>query len=191
MTASHPVDQLMDEHRLIERVLNALELRLARPDSGSFPAAFVERALDFFRNFADGCHHYKEEQALFPMLKARGVPEQGGPIGCMLREHEAGRACLAGIRENLDAAGAGSAEAAAAIREHARRYVELLRQHIGKEDMILFQMAHRVLTPADTAALQADFANQENPRITRALREHYEVLAAELAGEASPQGRHG
>jgi hemerythrin-like domain-containing protein len=189
MTGTHPVDQLMDEHRVIERVLNALEARLAKTE-GAFPAEFVERALDFFRNFADGCHHYKEEQALFPQLKERGVPEQGGPIGCMLREHGEGRAYLGGIRDQIEAARSGSLGAAAVLRDQAARYIELLRQHIIKEDRVLFQVAHRVLTEADTAALEAEFHDESNPKTARALRARYEALAGELAGEALPRASH-
>jgi hemerythrin-like domain-containing protein len=189
MTGTHPVDQLMEEHRVIERVLNALEARLAEAH-GAFPAEFVEQALDFFRTFADGCHHYKEEQALFPRLKERGVPQEGGPIGCMLHDHDAGRACLGLIRDHLEAAKHGSVEAEAAIREQAAKYIELLRQHILKEDQVLFQMAHRLLTEADTKALEAEFNNENNPKITGALRARYQLLAAELAGQALPQGSH-
>ncbi len=181
-TANHPVHELMDEHRLIEKVLATLEDRLARLDGEPFPAEFFEKALDFFANFADGCHHYKEEDALFPRLKMRGVPEQGGPIGCMLKEHNLGRSYLAGVRSNLPAAREGSPEAVAAIRQQAGDYIDMLRQHIVKEDTVLFRLAQYALEPDDVEALRRDWARQDNPRIGPAVRARYEALAAELAG---------
>ena len=88
----HPTEVLSQEHRAIENMLGALEEQIrAAPAGQPFPRRFFDEALDFFRNFADGCHHAKEENLLFPRMKERGVPENGGPIGVMLAEHEQGR----------------------------------------------------------------------------------------------------
>ena len=37
----------------------------------------------------------------FPVLKQRGIPEQGGPIGVMLHEHGLGRDCVGRMREAI------------------------------------------------------------------------------------------
>src|SRR5664279_2580400 len=102
MTTTHPVDVLMSEHRTIERVLAAVETRLADSAGGVFPYEFMSEALDFFRNFADGCHHAKEEEMLFTRMEQRGIARECGPIGCMLKEHVQGRNYLATLRTNLD-----------------------------------------------------------------------------------------
>ncbi len=160
----HPTEILSQEHRRIENMLDRLEEQIARTEAGQpFPRAFFDEALDFFRNFADGCHHAKEENLLFPRMKERGVPENGGPIGVMLSEHNQGRAYLRAVRENLDAAGQGSAEAVQAACANAAGYIELLRQHIMKEDNILFRMAQMVLEPDDVAELSREFAGVEVP----------------------------
>ena len=76
------------EHRLIERVLDALarisdEARRTRQLKG--PAA--ELAIRFLRDFADGTHHLKEERILFPAIAA-----QGHFPGCgLISEHQEGR----------------------------------------------------------------------------------------------------
>ena len=81
----HPTDILSQEHRAIESMLDALETQIRQAKSGGpFPRLFCDDALDFFRNFADGCHHAKEENLLFPRMRERGVPQYGGPIGVML-----------------------------------------------------------------------------------------------------------
>ena len=169
---------------MIEVVLAGLETRLASATPAAFPAAFVEDALDFFRSFADGYHHFKEEDTLFPMLMNRGVPKEGGPIGCMLKEHDFGRSCLAGIRANLDAARAGSPEAVEAIRAHATDYINMLRPHIMKEDTVLYRMARYILEPADVEILEREYSNPANPRITPEVLQKYEAVAARLAAPA-------
>ncbi|RPJ01063.1 MAG: hypothetical protein EHM39_03845, partial [Chloroflexi bacterium] len=69
---------LMDEHRVIERVLTALESAARRVEAGQAlrPDFFVDAA-DFIRGFADGCHHMKEEGVLFKTMEDYGVPVTG------------------------------------------------------------------------------------------------------------------
>lgn len=138
-----PRDILMAEHRVIESVLDAVGRMV---ESGDVDAGFLQLAVDFFRNFADGCHHAKEEDALFPALERAGIPRLGGPVGVMLDEHQEGRRLLAEIMDNLEAA-SGDSWAAGKVRSAAAGYVHLLRQHILKEDNVLFVMADQVLTP--------------------------------------------
>lgn len=187
MSAIQPTAVLSNEHRLIEKVLAALEEQLNVLGQGEFPGAFLEKALDFFTNFADGCHHFKEEEALFPAMKVFGVPEEGGPIGVMLHDHRIGRAHLSAIRENLEAASRGSREAVETIRDHGLAYVYMLRQHIWKEDNILFPMADRVLNQTAVDNLRAIFSDEQNERINAAVRDKYAALAEELVQRAGAQ----
>jgi hemerythrin-like domain-containing protein len=166
----HPTEILSQEHRAIENKMDELERQVRGTAAGEpFPRRFFDEALDFFRNFADGCHHAKEENLLFPRMKERGVPERGGPIGVMLAEHDQGRAYLKAVRENLDAAEQGSGDARERVFANAAGYIALLRQHIQKEDNILFRMARMVLQPDDVAELTREFAAVEVPERFQAL----------------------
>lgn len=137
-------DTLRAEHSVILRGLALLEIaaeRLAR--SGSLPAGWWDELLDWLRAFADDTHHGKEEQYLFPALAKAGVPATGGgPIAVMLTEHDQGRALVRAM-----AAGDAASRVAA-----ARGYVWLLRDHIEKENGVLFPLAEAVLDP-DTQRL--------------------------------------
>ena len=59
---------------MIERVLRLLEqsARLLQLHE-SLPDGLQAWSVDFLRRFADGCHHDKEEQVLFPMLQECGI----------------------------------------------------------------------------------------------------------------------
>jgi hemerythrin-like domain-containing protein len=174
MTAVHPVQILMDEHQTILRVLDAIEARVNRLGQEPFPAGFFTEALDFCRNFADGCHHFKEEDTLFPAMIEKGFSRESGPIAVMLADHDFGRACLKAVRENLEPPNMDI------IRQNALAYVQMLRQHIYKEDNILFRMAVNVLDEQDVARLDAIFADESNPKINAAVREKYAAVAARL-----------
>ncbi len=94
------IENLMTEHRLIERVLMALETAARRLMAGQpLRAGFFLDATEFLQGFADGCHHWKEETVLFPALIAHGMPSRGGPVAVMLSEHEQGRAFVRALQE--------------------------------------------------------------------------------------------
>lgn len=64
------VERLMAEHELIERGLVLLEKAVERIDAGqTLPEDFPVWATRFFQQFADKCHHAKEEDVFFPVLK--------------------------------------------------------------------------------------------------------------------------
>jgi len=82
----------MEEHELIVQVLASLQMLAETLNEGG-PVSRPELADfgRFFAEFADRCHHGKEEDRLFRAMVASGFPPESGPIGVMLSEHEAGR----------------------------------------------------------------------------------------------------
>ncbi len=155
------VERLMAEHELIERGLVLLEKAVVRIDAGqTLPKDFPAWAVQFFQQFADKCHHAKEEDVFFPVLKQRGIPEQGGPIGVMLHEHVLGRDCVGRMNDASQAQPVDTRKFA----EAARQYIPLLRQHIFKENNVLFHMAERVMSDADDADVTSRFSQVEQER---------------------------
>lgn len=144
---------LKEEHDLILRGLAVLEKVAARLAEGK-PVApeTLAKLVGFFRNFADRCHHGKEEAMLFPALESAGLPRDGGPTGVMCLEHEDGRACVRGIAAATARLGREPG-AAGEIVQHARQFIALLRAHIEKENTVLFIMADSILPPEDQQAL--------------------------------------
>ncbi len=177
----NPTETLKHEHKIVLLVLKGAE-RIARTikEGGKADIETVNRMVDFFRNFTDRCHHSKEEKRLFPRLEERGVPNQGGPIGAMLQEHELGRARVRAIADAADKATAGDASAPAVLAENLSAYVELLRAHINKEDNVLFPMGDRVLTGEDKRELSEAFEKIEAEEMGEGTHEQYHDFAHEF-----------
>lgn len=173
---------LTEEHRVIEQVLGCLEEMAAEAQAaGRLDGTAARQAVDFFRNFADRCHHGKEEAHLFPMLESQGVAHEHGPIGRMLYEHKRGREFLQGAVEAIPGAEAGQPAALARFCTQARQYVSWLRDHIAKEDHVLFPLADRILTARDQQALGNGFARVEADDLGLGTHEKYLALANALA----------
>jgi hemerythrin-like domain-containing protein len=67
----------------------------------------------------------------------------------------------------------GDKSAVAALIENGRGYAGLLRQHIAKEDGILFPMADKVLSGAEQAQLLKEFETVERERPGEHERYHH------------------
>jgi hemerythrin-like domain-containing protein len=154
----HPVETLMNEHRVIERGLDALDALCAglSTDDSSVRVR-LGKLVRFFREYADRVHHAKEEDRLFTALADHGFSNQSGPVFVMLSEHEAGRAYVTSLAEVAACDGPLTADEIAAVRENGTAFSTLLRGHIQKEDNVLFPMAAQVLQPSAVEELRTAF----------------------------------
>ncbi|NVO00418.1 MAG: hemerythrin domain-containing protein [Geobacteraceae bacterium] len=140
---------LVDEHRLILRMIALLELNATKTAAGSYSNwQFYLDGVDFIRNYADRFHHAKEEDVLFAALVANGMPRENSPVAAMLMEHDQGRAFVRAMEAAALEACKGVAGQETTIVENAFAYAALLRDHIAKEDEILYPLAERVIPEA-------------------------------------------
>lgn len=95
-----PTDVLKEEHKVILSALKILKNFVDELDNGkSISLDDIKSIIEFFRQFADKCHHGKEEDILFIELEKTGILKDGGPIGQMLIEHTEGREYVKGMFE--------------------------------------------------------------------------------------------
>jgi hemerythrin-like domain-containing protein len=57
----------------------------------------IEEMVNFFKLFADKCHHGKEEGLMFPAMERVGVSNEEAPMEQLMLEHEEGRKYIAGM----------------------------------------------------------------------------------------------
>jgi hemerythrin-like domain-containing protein len=171
-----PTQILMDEHRVIEQVLNCLEKMIEHAtQTGKLEQPPAVDAIEFFRMFADKCHHGKEEAQLFPAMEAKGFQRHGGPTGVMIHEHEIGRNAVRGMAAAVEKNDVQS------FAQNGRAYLEMLRQHIQKEDHCLFSMADQAFTADDQAKLLAAFEKVEHEEMGAGTHEKFLQIANDLA----------
>ena len=144
--ATNVTQTLVDEHRLILRMIALLEQNAPRTAAGQYTNwQFYLDGIDFIRQYADRFHHAKEEDVLFEALVANGMPREHSPVAAMLMEHDQGRAFVKGLEEAVREAQAGRTGSYQAIADNALGYADLLKDHIAKEDGVLYPLAERVL----------------------------------------------
>ncbi|MEM2909710.1 MAG: hemerythrin domain-containing protein [Nitrososphaerota archaeon] len=180
---STPTEVLKSEHRAIEKVIATMGwVGRALSERKRVDPYLIEEIADFMGNFADKCHHGKEERVLFKWMEQKGVPKEGGPIGVMLYEHELGRSYRKAIVEALPSYREGSLEAAEVIAENAQAYANMLSQHIMKEDNILFKIADELMTEKDDEIfLMENFEKVEKEIMGKGEHERLLKLADKIA----------
>lgn len=124
-------------------------------------AEHLELVVNLVRKFADGFHHVKEEDLLFPMLGKKGFSPQQGPVAVMLAEHVQGRAFIKGVADGIKVFKAGDRDALESIYSNMEEYAFLLTAHISKENNILFRMADQALSSEEQSLLLVQFDDVE------------------------------
>ncbi len=173
---SKAIDDLRHDHEAILSALGILDRISADIGGGSKPdKADLNDFVEFLKEFADKCHHGKEEGALFPALTEAGLPERGGPIGVMLAEHAQGRDY---IKEMEVAIVSGPDYVTFSHGAHA--YSALLRNHILKENNLLFPMAEKTLEKDRMNELYNSFQQHEEKVIGKGRHEELHKTLKEL-----------
>jgi hemerythrin-like domain-containing protein len=172
---SKAIDDLRHEHDAILSALGILDAMVGRLGGKKPPTSEdLQGFLGFLKEFADKCHHGKEEGILFPALVKAGIPEKGGPVGQMLAEHAEGRRLIKAMEA------AASPVDAKAFTEAAGGYTALLRSHIVKENDMLFPTADRVLPAPELDGIFERFAQHEETVIGHGRHEELHALLKDL-----------
>ena len=171
---------LKDEHEVISRVLSALEKEIDKAANGKSSPEFFLDSAEFIKGFTDGCHHVKEEGVLFKFMEEAGVPSQEGPIAVMLSDHEHGRIFTRNMREAAQRWQSGDKAAIATVVDNARAYVNLLRDHISKENTIVFPMADSLIPADKQPEITKAYDHIEHEETGAGVHEKYLALAEKL-----------
>ena len=151
LTYSPPVQQLVDEHKVIKRWLalvpDVIDMIDDQPEK---VWQWIAEGAEFSSYYADKFHHAKEEDILFKYSE-----ESLEIIEVMHEEHVTGRNHIQAIRE-----AAKDQDKEKAI-ENLMGYKELLEEHINKEDEILYPWIDRNLTDSQVGELFSKFADAD------------------------------
>ena len=153
---SRPTEILSNDHKVVLEKLKLMEQTINNLKSTNVKNVLTDLKT-FLRKEAD-LHFKKEEAALFPEME-KFIPRDESPIGQMLLEHED----LYKYEDNfirgvdLFSKDESNGEAQKLIRENGNSFINLLREHIYKEDNMLFMMADMHLEEDQINAIMKKF----------------------------------
>ncbi|RKZ49435.1 MAG: hypothetical protein DRQ48_01440 [Gammaproteobacteria bacterium] len=169
--------ELMNEHQLILKYLDLMERYVEFSQTNDNKDLFLQKAQDFIsfvQIFTDTYHHAKEEDVLFKYLQAPGVLSHCNPLPVMLSDHEQGRVYTQNMKDAL------ANNDLKTLCDNACAYSQTLKQHIFKEDNILYPMAESGISDDDKIALENEYRQIEEKMDKQAIWNEYEEQYSEL-----------
>lgn len=168
---SPPMKKLVDEHVLIKRWVALIPEVVKNLDVESEEGRqLILDGLDFIKSYADKYHHAKEEDILFKYFD-----ENLDILKVIHEDHTQGRSHVKAIFEALDR------RDKAVIADHLNAYGELLKEHITKENEIMYPWMDRHLSVTQVGELFSKF-NETDEQIGFSVTK-YEAFINKLEGK--------
>ncbi len=168
-------DVMREEHGGIKLMLRITDAVLSK-DQPDFDA--LSGIIDFYRTFADRCHHTKEEELLFPAAKGRGGVDE--LIEELLADHERGRSYVRKMVEALDSWRNGDPEGKSDFVRAWESYHSLLSDHIRREDEELWPELENLFSKDEHENLLEEFERVEVEKIGEGKHEEFHELMHHL-----------
>jgi hemerythrin-like domain-containing protein len=184
-----PIDALMQEHRIIERMIPSFKKELARmEESKDVNVKFIETAVDFIRTYADHCHHGKEEGILFRELRKKPLSNEHVVItNQLIEEHAYSRKSTSNLAEANTSYINGNAESWKDVSKFLKELIEFYPKHIEKEDMKFFYPSMEYFSPQEREAMLTEFWDFDK----KLIHEKYERVVSELEKIAAKDDTQG
>jgi hemerythrin-like domain-containing protein len=150
-----PIGPLMIEHRLIERMVGVLQEEMHGIEKKSdVHTELIDSGVDFFRTYADQCHHGKEEDILFrDLAKKRLSPGHKKIMDELIQEHRFGRETVGRLLSAKERYVKGDRDAVKEIIGLLKKLVEFYPAHIEKEDKHFFLPCMDYFSKEEQAAM--------------------------------------
>lgn len=177
-----PIAELLAEHHVMARVLDAMEAEATAMNRGRpLRLEFWAGLIEFVQAFVQESHRVKEEQHLFPHMSEVGtLPE--GRAGALEREHGQARQ----ITERLcRLAEAGDWEGVVRL---SALYLHVIRPHMRREEVEWTGPAPEGVTDADLERIRQSFVEVERAAFGTADRAHWIGLVDRVCGMAQVRG---
>lgn len=172
---SNIIQILLEEHRNIAKLLLVLEHELEVFDRSEEPDYEILRAIiEYFQDYPEDCHHPKEDM-VFEKLRMRD-PAVASRVGDVEAEHEIETERLRKLVEAIEEILAGREFLRQTFHDVVNDFIKHQRQHMDKEERLLFPAAVQRLRPEDWAAIDARLNDRKDPLFNGAVETKFHAL---------------
>jgi hemerythrin-like domain-containing protein len=176
---------IREEHAALAAMLRSLPLLLDQTRRrGELPDFGLLRAMLFYIDeFPERLHHHKEDELLFPRVRAR-CPELAATLDQLDRDHEHGERAIRELEHALLAFEVLGEPRREAFERAAQGYVDFYLRHMALEENVIMPAAQRALEPADWVAIDTAFAANCDPLTGHEAADEYKPLFSRIVNRA-------
>lgn len=172
---SNIIQILLEEHRNIDKLLLVLEHELEVFDRSEEPDyELLQAVIEYFQDYPESCHHPKEDM-VFEKLKLRD-PAAANRIGDVQAEHQIETLRLRRLVEAVEEILTGREFLRQTFHDVVHDFIKHQRQHMDKEERLLFPTAVKGLRPDDWAEIDARLNDRKDPLFNGAIETKFQAL---------------
>jgi hemerythrin-like domain-containing protein len=172
---SNIIQILLEEHRNIDKLLLVLEHELEVFDRSEEPDyEILQAVIQYFQDYPESCHHPKEDM-VFEKLKVRD-PAAANRIGDVEAEHQVETMRLCRLVEAVEEILAGREFLRQTFHDVVHDFIEHQRQHMDKEERLLFPAAVKSLRPDDWAEIDSRLNDRKDPLFNGVIETKFQAL---------------
>jgi len=172
---SNIIQILLEEHRNIDRLLLVLEHELEVFDRSEEPDyEILQAVIQYFQDYPENCHHPKED-LVFEKLKMRD-PAAAERVGDAEAEHKIETERLRRLVEAIEEILAGREFLRQTFHDVVYDFIKHQRQHMDKEERLLFPAAVNGLRPDDWAEIDARLSDRKDPLFNGVIETKFQAL---------------
>jgi hemerythrin-like domain-containing protein len=176
---------IRQEHAALAALLRSIPLLMTHTRRrGETPDFALLRAMLFYIDeFPERLHHRKEDETLFPRLRAR-CPELGPTLDRLEREHAHGERAIRDLERALLAFEVLGESRREAFERTLQDYVEFYLRHMALEESEVLPAAQAALDAADWAEIDAAFAANRDPLTGHEPQDEFRPLFSRIVNRA-------
>ena len=172
---SNIIQILLEEHRNIDKLLLVLERELDVFDRSEEPDYEIFQAvIQYFQDYPENCHHPKEDM-VFEKLKARDAAA-ADRVGDAEADHRVETLRLRRLVEAVEDILAGREFLRQTFHDVVHEFIAHQRQHMDKEERLLFPAAIKSLRPEDWADIDARLNDRKDPLFNGVIETKFQAL---------------
>jgi len=174
-----PTEELIFEHKAIASMLNVMSnISNSIKNKKVFYTNDVEKIVDFLFVYVDKYHRNKEETVFYPALLLSKYPTES--IGLMINEHKLAKGCLDEIECCVENFKLGSTFSGEMIADCMANYVQLIYDHIQKEENDYFPLANKTLSEDAQTEISKQFKLINDEFVGLDIHTRYDELLKSL-----------
>jgi hemerythrin-like domain-containing protein len=172
---SRIIEILLEEHRNIEKLLRVLEHELEVFDRSERPDyEILQSIIRYFEGYPESCHHPKEEM-VYQKLKVRD-PAAAKSVGDVEAEHQVETKRLRRFAQAVEYILADQEFLRETFDLAVHDFIDHQRQHMEKEERLLFPAAVKALRAEDWAEIDARLGDRADPLFKGAIESKFDNL---------------
>lgn len=176
------VQQLLDEHRQMDRVLDRLAAEIETFRAGAVPDyQLVQEIVDYCLDYPDVCHHPKED-AIHCVVVRRG-PALPNAVADLGAAHQQLSLLVRRLHETVERVMRDETMSRDRFIGIAESFIDGYRAHMRAEETSFFPEALRRLDAADWSSLQARLEERANPLLAGSAIRRFVTLRSGILRE--------